>query len=95
MGDHLGVGLGREHGARIDQALPQRDVILDDAVEHDVYAIGRVVVGMGVLLGDPAVGRPARVSDAGARIGRDRHRHRAGGLKGRGIRLARTCLGPT
>jgi hypothetical protein len=88
VGDHLGVGLGGEHGALANQALLQRDVVLDDAVDDDVHAIGRVVVGMRVLLSDPAVGRPARMPDAGARIRPLGHGHRAGGLALGGVSLA-------
>src|ERR1019366_336091 len=85
VGDHLGVGLGGEHRALADQALLQRDVVLDDAVDDNVYAIGRVVVGMGVLLGDPAVGRPACVSDTSAWIRPFRDGHSTSGVTGGGI----------
>src|SRR2546430_1377821 len=56
----------------------QRAVVLDDPVQHDrelvVVAGGE---GMRVLLGDAAVRRPARMTEAGAR---DRT-VRAGGLR--------------
>ena len=68
VGDHLGVGLGGEHGAVVDQLLLERDVVLDDAVDDDVDAVGGVEVRVGVLLGDPAVGRPARVADPGSGV---------------------------
>ena len=66
MGDHLGVGLRGEHGAVGDQPLLERDVVLDDPVDHDVDPVGGVEVRVGVLLGHAAVGRPARVADPGA-----------------------------
>ena len=72
VGDHLGVGLGGEVLAFGDQALAQLGVVLDDPVEDDVDLAGAVVVRVGVLLGDPAVGRPAGVGDAG--LGRARGR---------------------
>jgi hypothetical protein len=65
VGDDLGVGLGGEDLACLLQAPAQLGVVLDDPVEDDVDAAGAVVMGMGVLLGDPAVGRPAGVGDAG------------------------------
>ena len=66
--DHLGIGLGGELGALCDQPALERDVVLDDPVDDDVDPVGGVEVGVGVLLGDPAVGRPARVADAGPRL---------------------------
>src|SRR4029077_3890793 len=65
VGDDLGVGLGGELLALGLQALAQAGVVLDDPVEDDVDAAGAVVVGVGVLLGDAAVGSPAGVGDAG------------------------------
>ena len=47
------------------QALLQRHVVLDDAVDDDVDAVGGVVVRVGVLLGHAPVRGPARVPDAG------------------------------
>ena len=64
--DHLGVGLGGEGATLGAQALAQGHVVLDDPVDHDVGAIGAVVVRVGVLLADPPVGRPAGVADADA-----------------------------
>ena len=78
--DHLGVGLGGERRAHVDQPALQRDVVLDDPVDDDVDAVGRVEVRVGVLLGDAPVRRPARVADAGAAAAvgvRDRARCRA------------------
>ena len=65
VGDHLGVGLGAELDAVGLQAALEVGEVLDDAVQHDLDAAGLVVVRVGVLLGDPAVGGPARVADAG------------------------------
>ena len=67
VGDDLGVGLGGELLAFGLESLAQLGVVLDDPVEDDVDLAGAVVVGMGVLLGDPAVGGPAGVGDAGLR----------------------------
>ena len=52
-------------------------MVLDDAVEDDVDLVVAVAVGMGVLLGDPAVGGPARVPEADRRRLRG-NRHRSG-----------------
>ena len=65
--DHLGVGLRAEDVAVGDQARLQLDVVLDDAVEHDREAVVAAGQGMRVGLGGAAVGRPARVPDAGRR----------------------------
>ena len=62
MRDHFGVGLGDEFGALGGQLAAQLDEILDDAVVHDRELFGGV--RMGVVLGRPAVGRPAGVADA-------------------------------
>ena len=62
MRDDLGVGLGRELGALPFQLAAQLAEILDDAVVHDRELVGRV--RMGVVLGRPAVRRPAGVADA-------------------------------
>ena len=63
--DDLGVGLRREHGAGVEELLLELHVVLDDAVDDDVHAVGGVVVRVGVLLGHAAVRGPARVADAG------------------------------
>ena len=66
MRDHFGVGLGRELGALGLQLFAQLAEILDDAVVHDREPVGGM--RMRVVLGRPAVGRPAGVADAdGAR----------------------------
>ena len=45
-------------------SLLQIEVVLDDAVVDDDDLAGAVAVRMRVLLGRPAVRRPARVADA-------------------------------
>ena len=76
VGHHLGVGLGGEGVALGLQFGPQAQVVLHDAVEHDGEPAGAVGVGMGVLVGGPAVGGPAGVGDAHrapvAELGQDR-----------------------
>ena len=62
MRNDFGVGLGDEFGALGLQLAAQLDEILDDAVVHDGELFGGV--RMGVVLGRPAVGRPAGVADA-------------------------------
>ena len=64
MRDDLGVGLGDELVALVLQLLLQIEVVLDDAVVDDDDPAGAVAVRMRVLLGRPAVRRPARVADA-------------------------------
>ena len=54
-----------EDGAHVGQAALERQVVLDDAVDDDVDAVGRVEVRVGVVLVDAAVGGPAGVADAG------------------------------
>ena len=68
MDDGLGVGLGRERVPVRGEALLELAVVLDDPVEDDrkvvwIAACQRVRV----LLGDPAVRRPARMSEARGR----------------------------
>ena len=73
VGDDLGVGLRGEVRAHVAEAALEREVVLDDPVDDDVDAVGRVEVRVGVGLGDAAVRRPARVADAavaGARSSR-------------------------
>ncbi len=66
MRDDFGVGLGGEFRALGFQLAAQLGEILDDAVVHDRELFGGV--RMRVVLGRPAVGRPAGVADAdGAR----------------------------
>ena len=62
--DDLRVGLARELRAHVGQPDLQREVVLDDAVDHDVHAVGGVEVRVGVGLVDAPVGGPARVADA-------------------------------
>ncbi len=83
--DDLGVGLRREVRAAVAEAAPQRDVVLDDAVDDDVDAVARVEVRVGVGLRDAAVGRPARVADPARRL--DRRDGAAGrrGCRGDGL----------
>ena len=67
VGDYLGVGLGGEDLALLLQRPAQLGVVLDDPVEDDVDLAGAVVVRVGVLLGDAAVGCPTGVGDPGCR----------------------------
>ena len=53
------------------ELLLELHVVLDDPVDDHVHAILGVVVRVGVLLGDAAVRRPARVADAGRRRRRE------------------------
>ena len=62
--DDLGVGLGDELVPLLLQLVLQLEVVLDDAVVDDDDAAGAVAVRVGVLLGRPAVRRPAGVADA-------------------------------
>jgi hypothetical protein len=63
MRHHFGVGLAGEFRALLFQHLPQFAEILDDAVVDHGDVVGRM--RMRVVLGRPAVGRPAGVADAG------------------------------
>ena len=74
VGDDLGIGLGDESVALRRQLALQRQVIFDDAVMHDHNAPGAVAMRMRVLLGGPAVRRPARVADAVRPVHRDARR---------------------
>ena len=67
VGDDLGVGVRGEDGALVHEAGLEGQVVLDDAVDDDVHAVGGVGVRVGVALGHRQVGGPARVADAGAR----------------------------
>ena len=64
----LGVGLGLEHVALGGQRLAQLLEVLDDAVVHDGDAL--VHVRVGVALDRLAVGRPARMAEAGVPLQR-------------------------
>ena len=77
MGDDLGVGLRGEAMAVGLELLLDGQVVLDDPVVHDDEVARPVGVGMRVLVGGAAVGRPARVADADRAAHRDA---RAGGL---------------
>src|SRR5665811_1564636 len=55
-------GLTAELGTVLDEPLAQLTEILDDAVMHHGNAVGGV--RMGIVLGRPAVCRPAGVADA-------------------------------
>src|SRR5262249_39838219 len=70
VGDDLGVGLRGELVALGLQVAAELGVVLDDPVEDDVDLVLTVAMGMGVLLGRPAVGGPARVTEADGRRGR-------------------------
>ena len=48
-----------------EELLLELHVVLDDAVDDDVHAVGGVEVRVGVLLADTPVGGPAGVADAG------------------------------
>src|SRR5947199_6307873 len=69
VGDDLGISLGAEVVTLLAQLATQLGMVLDDPVEDDVDAGAAVPVWMRVLLGDPAVGGPAGVGDAGGRVG--------------------------
>ena len=65
---HLGVGLAVELVPLACQKLLQRGVVLDNAVVDERDAARVVQVRVGVLLRRRAVGGPARVRDAHARV---------------------------
>ena len=90
VGDDLGVGLGAESVALGHELAPQLRVVLDDPVEHDVDLVDAVAVRVRVLLGDPPVGRPARVAEADRRRRRG-DRDRAGANRPLGVQAE---LGP-
>ena len=65
MGDRLGVGFRAKRVPVRRERRPQLDEVLDDSVEDDRHlALIAGRQGVGVLEGDPAVSRPARVADA-------------------------------
>ena len=64
VGDRLGVGLrGEDVAARLEPVAELAEV-LDDPVVDDGDVAGAVLVGMGVEVVRPAVGRPAGVGQA-------------------------------
>src|SRR5258706_9234720 len=68
--DDLGVRLGLEGVPLGLQALLDRQVVLDDAVV-DHHEVARAVgVRVGILVGGPAVGGPARVAEADTALDR-------------------------
>ena len=69
VGDDLGVGLAGEGVAELAQFLAQLVVVLDDAVMDDREAVIRHV-RVGVAFARDTMGRPARVGDAQAALGR-------------------------
>ncbi len=64
MGDRLGVGLRRQRVAARLESVAQLAEVLDDPVVDDRDVAGAVLVGVGVQVVRPAVGRPARVGEA-------------------------------
>ena len=75
MRDDLRVGLGDERVPFLLELLLQIQIVLDDAVVDDDDAAGAVAMRVRVLLGRPAVGRPARVADAVVPVERRRRDH--------------------
>ncbi len=71
--DHLGVGIGGEAIALRNQAGADLLMVLDDAVVHhrNLMPAASREMRVGVVLVDPAVGRPAGMGDAGGRVGVD------------------------
>ena len=59
----MSVSVTKRWPSRCQVAL-EIEVVLDDAVVDDDDPAAAVAVGMGVFLGRPAVGGPARVADA-------------------------------
>ena len=64
VGDRLGVGLRRQGVAARLEPVAELAEVLDDPVVDDRDVAGAVLVGMGVQVVRPAVGRPARVGEA-------------------------------
>ena len=64
VGDRLGVGLGGERVAARLEPVAELAEVLDDPVVDDRDVAGAVLVGMGVQVVRPAVGRPAGVGEA-------------------------------
>ena len=70
VGDRLGVGLGREHVAAGLEPVAEVAEVLDDPVVDHRDVAGAVLVGMGVEVVRPAVGRPAGVREPDRRVRR-------------------------
>ncbi len=68
MRHHLGVGLGLELMALLQELMAERLEVLDDAVMHDRNASGHV--RMGVVLGGCSMGGPAGMADADGAVER-------------------------
>ena len=68
--DRLGVGLGRERVAALLEPVAELPEVLDDPVVDHRDLAGAVLVGMGVEVVGPAVGRPAGVREPDRRVGR-------------------------
>ena len=64
VGDGLGVGLRGQRVAALDEPVAELAEVLDDPVVDDRDVAGAVLVGMGVQVVRPAVGRPAGVGEA-------------------------------
>jgi hypothetical protein len=62
MGNDLSIGIGAELRPRPLQLLTQLTKVLDDPIVDNREALGRMRVG--IILGRPAVRRPASVADA-------------------------------
>ena len=74
VGNDLGVGFAFEMAALLFQHGTQGAVVFDDAVVHDGDFPRAVGMGMGVRLGDAAMGRPAGVANAPGPVDMGRHR---------------------
>ncbi len=68
MGDHLGVGVGREADALLLQVPLQLLVVLDYPVVHEGYVAREVQLGVSVALGGLAVRGPARMGYPGGAV---------------------------
>ncbi len=68
MDQHFGVCFRGKDVALVLELLPQREVVLDDAVVDQGDASGAIDEGVGVLLGRLPTGGPAGVPDAHATI---------------------------
>jgi hypothetical protein len=71
---HLGVGLGPESVAGLDQVGTQLAIVRDDPVVNEGETSGAVEVRVSVGLGHPSVRCPARVPEADGAGRKRRHR---------------------